>query len=75
MRIFFFFWKMEILLSALAFRPDVSGENGHRHRIFTRTLSRVEILKTSFHCTRVVKVEVFQVQETTRYSKWRECVT
>ena len=33
--------------SDLAYRPHVSGENGHRKRIFSNTLSRIEIFKNT----------------------------
>ena len=43
-------------------RPHVSGENGHWKRIFSKTLSRVEIFENadfSFTCKRA-KTKVFE---------------
>jgi len=47
--------------SGLAYCPHVSGENGHRKRIFSKTLSRVEIFgNAGFSFTRGrTKTEVF----------------
>ena len=33
--------------SGLAYRPHLSGDKGHRKRIFSKTLSRVEIFKNA----------------------------
>ena len=38
-----FYFKTEIFFPRLAYRPRVSGENGHQKHIFSETLSRVEI--------------------------------
>ena len=35
--------KTDFFFSSLAYRRHVSGKNGHRKRIFSKTLSRVEI--------------------------------
>ena len=51
--------------SALAYRPHVSHENGHRRRIFLNTLSRVEIFENagfSFACGRK-KTKVFEYDD------------
>ena len=48
--------------SGLADRPRISGENGHWKRIFSKTLSRVEIFENadfSFTC-KWTKTEVFE---------------
>ena len=42
-----YFFKTEIFLSGLAYRPHVSSENDHRKRIFSKTLSRVEIFENA----------------------------
>ena len=49
----------------LAYRPHLSGKNGHRKRIFSKALSSVEILENagfSFTCGRT-KTEVFQYDD------------
>ena len=54
--------KTDILPPGLAHRPHLSGENGHRKRIFSKTVSRVEIFENadfSFTCGRT-KTEVFE---------------
>ena len=51
--------------SGLAYRPYLSGENGHRNRTFSITLSRVEISENaglSFTCGRR-KTEVFEYDD------------
>ena len=60
-RINFSDWKQRFFLR-LAYRPLVSREKGHRQRIFSKTLSRVEIFKnTGFSFTRGrTKIEVFE---------------
>ena len=49
----------------MAYRPHVSDENGHPKRIFSKTLSRVEIFENagfSFTCGRK-KTEVFEYDD------------
>ena len=51
--------------SCLAYCPHVSGENGYRKRMFSKTLSRVEIFGNagfSFTCGRT-KTEVFSCDD------------
>ena len=53
----------------LAHRPHVSGRNGHRKRIFSKTHSRVEIFENaglSFTCGRT-KTEVFEYDDVTHH--------
>ena len=60
-----FVWKTEIFISDLAYRPHVSGENGHRKPNFSKTHSGVEILENtgfSFPCGRT-KTEVFEYDD------------
>ena len=56
---------MGIFPSGLAYRPHLSGENGHRKRTFSKTLSRAEIFENaglSFTCGRT-KTEVFEYDD------------
>ena len=57
--------ETEIFFSSVACRPHVSGENGHRKPVFSKTLSRVEIFEnTGFLTTcRRTKTEVFQYDD------------
>ena len=41
--------KTEIVFAGLAYRPKVSGENGHRKRIFSKTLPTVKIFENAGH--------------------------
>ena len=57
--------KMGIFSSGLAYRPHLSGENGHRKRPFSKTLSRMEIFEnadSSFTCGRT-KTVVFEYDD------------
>ena len=57
--------KTGIFSSCLAYYPHVSGENGHLKRMFSKTLSRVEIFGNagfSFTCGRT-KTEVFSCDD------------
>ena len=47
-----FYSKKEIYFSGLAFCPHVSGENGHRKRIFSKKLSERRYFKMLFCCAR-----------------------
>ena len=49
--------------SSVACHPHVSGENGHRKPVFSKTLSRVEIFENAGFSTtcRRTKTEVFQM--------------
>ena len=42
-----FVWKWRFFGSGLAYRPHAFGENGHRKRIFSKTLSREEIFENA----------------------------
>ena len=60
-----FVWKTEIFISDLAYRPHVSGENGHRKPNFSKTHFGVEILENagfSFPCGRT-KTEVLEYDD------------
>ena len=41
--------KTEIFFSGLAYRQHISVENGHRKRIFSKTLSRMNIFENAFY--------------------------
>ena len=51
--------------SSVACRPHVSGENGHRKPVFSKTLSRVETFENAGFSTtcRRTKTEVFQYDD------------
>ena len=60
-----FLLENEYFFSCLAYRPLEFGENGHRKRIFSKTLSRVEIFENagfSSTCGRT-KTEVFEYDD------------
>ena len=50
-----FCWRTDVFLSSLAHHPHVTGENGHRKRTLTKTLSRVEFFKMPASSLRVDK--------------------
>ena len=67
---FFFFGKR-----SLAYGPQVSGEKvkGHQKRIFSKTLSRVEIENAGFSLTRGrTKTEIFEYDDVTHNRELRE---
>ena len=58
-----------VFFPSLAYRPHLSGNNGHRKRIFSKALFSVEILEKagfSFTCGRT-KTEVFQYDDVIHY--------
>ena len=60
-----FAWKRRFFSSALAYRPHVSDENSDPKRIFSKTISWVEIFENagfSFTCGRK-KTEVFEYDD------------
>ena len=65
----FLFLKTDIFVSGLVYRPHVSGQNGHRKRIFSKTLCRVKSFKSagfSFACGRT-ETEVFEYDDVILY--------
>ena len=59
----------------MAYGPQVSGEKvkGHQKRIFSKTLSRVEIENAGFSLTRGrTKTEIFEYDDVTHNRELRE---
>ena len=57
--------RSKALSTRLAYHPHLSGENGHRKRIFSKTLSTVKIFENagySFACGQT-KTEVFKYDD------------
>ena len=64
-------WKRIFFCSGLAYQPRVSGGNVYRKRIFSKTLSRVEIFYNagySFTCGST-KMEVFEYDDVMHHTR------